>query len=354
MLHLGPDVPGGMSAVIASLLASPLGGSYRLELLPTYRGSNPVLRLAVFALALARLSLWSLLRRGRLVHVHATVRGSMYRKAVCVLLARGLGRRVVLHVHSGPGDIEAFRRGLGGRSVALVARAFAAADVVLAVSRRSAAALSAAFGREDIGVLPNPAPPLQAVPAGARAEPPLAVFLGGFANPVKGGEVIVAALRRSPPAGLELVLAGPGELPPDGAELVAAAPGLSWRGWLEPAAKAELLERASIFVLPSLSEGLPVALLEAMSAGLAILAADVGGVPDVVRDGVEALLVAPGDEAALAAGLARLAADPELRDRLGAAARARAATLDASAIAARIDEIYRALLGAAGEPVAAG
>jgi glycosyltransferase involved in cell wall biosynthesis len=87
-----------------------------------------------------------------------------------------------------------------------------------------------------------------------------------------------------------------------------------------------------------------MALLEAMSYGLAIVATAVGGVPDVVGDGEQALVVAPGDAAALAAALARLGADAELRARLGAAARERAADFSPDAVAAKIGAVYRGLL----------
>jgi glycosyltransferase involved in cell wall biosynthesis len=70
-------------------------------------------------------------------------------------------------------------------------------------------------------------------------------------------------------------------------------------------------------------EGLPRTLLEAAACGRAILTSDVPGCRDLVRDGIEGLLVPPGDAAALAAALTRLAADPALVARMGAAARAR-------------------------------
>jgi glycosyltransferase involved in cell wall biosynthesis len=342
VLYLGPDVPGGMSAVIRGLRTSPLADDFRIDFVSTYGGSGPIRRLLVFLFALVRLSVWSARRRGAIVHIHATVRGSMLRKSACVLVAKAFGRRVILHVHSGPGDIESFRAGLRAPALAYIRRAFARADVVLAVSSRSAEALSAAFGRAGIEVLPNPAPtPVAAIPA--RPEPPLAIFLGGFANPVKGGAVIVAALERRPPVGFEVALAGPGELPPQGAALVAATPAIAWHGWLGQKEKAELFERASVFVLASTSEGLPMALLEAMSAGLAIVAADVGGVPDVVTADREALVFAPGDVDALGADLTRLAADRELRERLATAAHDRAEELNSAAIAVRIERIYRTL-----------
>ena len=83
----------------------------------------------------------------------------------------------------------------------------------------------------------------------------------------------------------------------------------------------ELLRDADLFVLPSLQEGLPLALLEAMASGVAVIATRAGGIPNVLTDGQNALLVNPADAPALAAALARIVTDSELRARLRKAAR---------------------------------
>jgi glycosyltransferase involved in cell wall biosynthesis len=96
-------------------------------------------------------------------------------------------------------------------------------------------------------------------------------------------------------------------------------------GWRSEEQLREQYAQADIFVLPSWSEGLPVALIEAMAAALAIVITPVGNILDAVEDGTSALLVPARDPAALCGALERLLADAELRRALGRAAHAMAA-----------------------------
>jgi glycosyltransferase involved in cell wall biosynthesis len=98
-------------------------------------------------------------------------------------------------------------------------------------------------------------------------------------------------------------------------------------------------------ILPSINEGTPVSALEALAAGRPVVATRVGGVPDVVREGENGFLVDAGDVDALADRLARLAADPELRELLGAAGRARVVPrYSVERLVDDIDLLYRSLL----------
>jgi glycosyltransferase involved in cell wall biosynthesis len=99
------------------------------------------------------------------------------------------------------------------------------------------------------------------------------------------------------------------------------------------------------FFLPSINEGTPVSAIEALAAGTPVVANRVGGVPDVVRDGVDGYLVEPGDTEAAAECLAALAADPELRRRLGESGRSRVrARYSVARLVDDVDRLYRALL----------
>ncbi len=102
-----------------------------------------------------------------------------------------------------------------------------------------------------------------------------------------------------------------------------------------------LLAASDVFVLASRHEGLPVALMEATSMGLPIVATRVGGVPGVLTDELDALLVPPGQPDSLAQAIERLAGDPGLGQRLGRAAKARSAMFDITVTSRRMEDIYR-------------
>ena len=104
------------------------------------------------------------------------------------------------------------------------------------------------------------------------------------------------------------------------------------------------MDCAAVYVLPSYAEGLPLSLLEAMAAGLPVAATSVGGIPDVVADGINGFLFAPGDSAMLQRLLRRLMHDPELGKRMALAARETVRMRFATErVLAQLDELYGGL-----------
>jgi len=212
------------------------------------------------------------------------------------------GKPFVLTLHGT--DIELARHGHG------VARQIVRrAAVVIGVSQAlTHAALH--LGARDARFVPNGVE----IPAevGAAADPPEVLYAGRL-SPEKGVEDLLAVA-----GGLRLVIAGDGPLRPQVPQALGMLPREELYG---------LLDRAAVVVFPSRRDGFPVACAEAMAHGRAVVATSVGGLPDMVVDGETGLLVPPGDPRALRAAIDRLVAEPELRERLGAAARERIAQL---------------------------
>jgi glycosyltransferase involved in cell wall biosynthesis len=107
---------------------------------------------------------------------------------------------------------------------------------------------------------------------------------------------------------------------------------------------AEVMGCFDVFVLPSLNEGMGRVLVEAMAAGLPIVASQVGGIPDLVKDGQNGLLVPAEDASALAKAISDLLSDKERRNRMGEAGKKMCLPYSAEAMMEQIDDLYKDLL----------
>jgi glycosyltransferase involved in cell wall biosynthesis len=235
------------------------------------------------------------------------------------------------------------------REAGLAARA----DAVVAVSRAAAAALErAGTPASNVRVIPNGIPPGPPAwrPIDDGGAGPMILFVGRL-DPAKGLPELIGAGRLLLERGCAIRLQIQGDGREDGVvrEAMAIAP-LAGRARLIPHAEAagcaRLPEDAPcIFVLPSRYEGFGVVLLEAMRLGLPVVATRTGGIPEVVRDGIEGLLVPPRDPSALADAIARMIENPALRGRFAAAGRSRADAFREDTMCAAWGAIYANLAG---------
>lgn len=185
--------------------------------------------------------------------------------------------------------------------------------------------------------------------AGVDRVPGRIVFVGRLVEK-KGVAVLLDALRRLPPGGWSLEVVGDGPLRAELTERAAGLP-VTFRGALPRTEVAVAYGRSEIVVVPSVSaasgdqDGLPVALLEAMSAGCAVIGSRIAGIDAAVEDGETGLLVPPGDDTRLAGAIGELLAQPERRAKLGAAARARSDEFSIEVVGRRYCELLRLVLG---------
>jgi glycosyltransferase involved in cell wall biosynthesis len=258
--------------------------------------------------------------------------------------ARRAGARHVITMHGG------LYYSLKWRRRAALRWAVRRSDALVGVSAATAGALRHYLGDARVHVIPNGIP----LRTGARdrvrrelaiAPGELLIVSVGNLYPVKGHAVLIDALATlRDRSGWRLAIAGRGEEEPR-LRAQAAAAGIADRihllGFRDDI--ADVLAAGDLFAMPSLSEGLPLALVEAMSFGLPVVVSRVGGVPEVVTDGDEGLLVPPSDPAALAAAIRSLLDDTALRSRQGDAARTRA--LRDFAIGTMVDRYERLYRG---------
>ena len=205
--------------------------------------------------------------------------------------------------------------------LAAARRAMAGIRLFVAPSRYMARAfttLGAPAGRvtvSDYGMLPftRPAPPV-------RSGGPLRVGFVGSLVPHKGAHVLVEAMRQLPPGDALLTIFGNQHVDPEyAAQLFDRASGapMTFAGAFDDAGRGDGYAAIDLLVVPSLwLENSPLVIHEAFQAGIPVIGSDIGGIPELVRDNVNGLVVAPGSAGALAGAIRRLADDRQLLARL--------------------------------------
>jgi glycosyltransferase involved in cell wall biosynthesis len=343
MLGTDPRTHGGISTVIRGWRAAGLFERWPVDYVVTHREGTRQQKLATaWQAALACLDLaW---RNGRgVLHVHAASRWSFWRKGAYMAVAYLAGWPVVFHLHGGGFARFLHESGPLTRRIARLLLDRATAIVVL--SERWAAWMHRVTSNPRIVCVPNSVPLPPPIP---RAPQPGLVVFTGRCREAKGVHDLldaIALLATDDPQ-VTLECAGDGDLEAVGLRALSLgiAERVRLRGWIGVRDRDELLARASVFVLPSHAEAMPMSLLEAMAAGCPVIASAVGGIPDVVQDGVNGLLVPPNSPRVLAQALRTLLSDPALAARLGREARSTIARRYTTERALeRLEQVYRAL-----------
>jgi glycosyltransferase involved in cell wall biosynthesis len=344
MLGTGVETRGGISSVVSIYRANGLFERWPIDYVATHRDGSKLVKLLTALRALFVLLYHVLRHPHSVMHVHGASRASFWRKSIYMAIGLLAGWRIVFHLHGG-----AFARfhkdecGPIGRAAIHFFLDRAAWIVVVSESWKEWA--QGITSNRRIVCIPNPVS-LPSVVSQAR-EPGLVVF-SGRCEASKGifDLLDAAGVLRAQVPGLRIECAGDGDL--GNVQRYAASMNLAsrvkMRGWLGKEAAEELLSRASVLVLPSHAEGLPMSVLEAMAAGCPVVASRVGGIPDLITDGVDGLLVPPGDPRALAAALQRILRDPAFARQLGNAARQTIANrYTAERSIERLEQIYAGL-----------
>jgi glycosyltransferase involved in cell wall biosynthesis len=245
------------------------------------------------------------------------------------LVGRALARsraRVIADVHGDPAAAtrlygSPLRRALAPLGDTLARSAIRRADGVRTISAYTSGVVRAA-GAEPTATFAAfmDLDPFLAGPPAPIPERPTALFVGVLER-YKGVDVLADAWRLAAPRlpGAMLHVVGRGTLREVPERLVAELPDRTrWTESLSTPEVSRALDEATVLVLPSRSEGLGRVVVEAFSRGRGVVASRVGGIPDLVADGENGLLVPPEDPEALADAVVRVLSDRELAERLGA------------------------------------
>ena len=297
----------------------------KISHLTTLPAGSTTRKIIVFIRAVGFLCWRLLTQQTDVVYIHVAERGSAFRQAVTTAIALLLRKPVILHSHSA--DFHVFYANLPQIIQFGLSWIFRKSTrfIVLSHSWKKFYIEQLGLEAERIIVLPNPVKfPSQTLQSTHTGKVNF-LFLGKIGER-KGAFDLISAFAAIPVSqreNAELVIAGDGEgsKARQTIEQLNLTKSIRILDWVDEQQRDQLLAKAHVFVLPSYNEGLPMALLEAMSWGLPVITTPVGGIPELISTAKNGLLVTPGKIEQLSAAIQSLIESENLRRFLGNAGR---------------------------------
>ena len=310
---------GGISTVVNIYYDLGLDKKVKLKYISSMKeGSKPK---KLFIALWAYIQFCFCLRHYGIVHVHMAAQASFTRKSVFIRTAAAARKKIIIHQHAADFNDFYFRQSDAVKRKK-IRDVFSYADKVIVLSEEWERFFAGnVCGKEKIVILHNGV----AIPDYRKTDysDHAVLFLGRLG--VRKGvydllRAIPEVLKHVPDA--EFYLCGDGDVKQ--CRLIAVREGFSdhaaFPGWVAGGQREAYLKGCSVFVLPSYHEGMPMALLEAMSRGLAAVSTNAGGIPQIIDDGVNGYRVEAGDIRSITDRLVGLLTDRALKKRLGEAA----------------------------------
>lgn len=304
---------GGITSVVKAHETGEQWKKYHCRWIQTHRDGSAWRKLLYLFTAL--LEYLVLLPWYDIVHIHVATTQSARRKKIFFELAKIMHKKTIFHFH--PSN-EKFLYESANKS--LYRNLFSRADLVLVLSEQWRRWIKEALGlTEHIEVLYNPCPIVERKPELKQNE----ILFAGTVIPRKGYADLIRGFAKiaSKHPDWKVVIAGNGEI--DKAKAIAKECGIEnqvvFLGWVNGHAKDLAFQRASIYCLASDGEGFPMGVLDAWAYGIPCVVTPVGGLPDIVIDGENALVFPVGDVNILARQLERMISDNGLRNRIAQA-----------------------------------
>ncbi|VXD11291.1 Glycosyl transferase, group 1 [Planktothrix serta PCC 8927] len=353
VIMIGPSLSeqGGMGTVETLIMNAGYTG-FTIKHIATWNGKSSSFaklnQVKVFTIAFLTLLGYFSQNEVDLVHLHISERGSIVRKGIIALTCLVARKPFIFHAHGC--EFHEFYEALPQLIQKLITALFRRSACLIALSEswRNYYLETCHLSPEKVIVLNNPVILADEWQKDPHPEKLKFVFLGKI-NKRKGIYDLLRAFANLKPDyrnKVELVLAGSGEV--EEAQNLVTQLGIqeqiSFPGWLDQQQRDKLLGESDVMLLPSYNEGLPMAILEAMSWGLPVITTPVGGIPEVIEQGKTGLLINPGDIEQLTEAMQSLIENPSLRLSLGLAARKKVEPLSIEYYSQDLFNIYHEII----------
>ena len=292
---------GGITSVVKAHETGEHWAKYHCRWIETHIDTSPVLKILYFITALFQFVI--LLPFYDLVHIHLA---AVNRKIPFVFLTKLYRKKLIVHLHFPGAETTLYDKRLSPRYKWCMQKA----DVVIALSYTWKRLIEETYQINNIRVIYNPCPQVKRDLANKKDK---YILYAGTVDHRKGYDDMIKAFgkvhKQCP--GWRLVFAGNGEIEKGKqlAEENGVADKCIFLGWVTGHDKEKAFQKASAYCLSSYAEGFPMGVLDAWAYGLPVITTPVGGLPDILQDGVNALVNEPGDIDGLACNFVKITND---------------------------------------------
>lgn len=339
VLVVGPGrkTRGGITAVIKVLEQTEIWNKHNCRWIETYIDKSALLKLVYFIKSL--IAFLFLLPFYNTVHFHISWTVTAYRQSFFFIYAKLIRKKIIIHIHSGAEPI------IESRAVPVYRYMFKHADVTIFLAEVIKEEIEKHFEINHGKVIYNPCLlKLEVIDTDSTAKELLILFAGTVTKSKGIFDLLKAfsQLAKNNPK-WKLVVAGNGEI--EKGEILAKKLNIEdqvlFTGWISGDIKAKYFGKASIFCLPSYTEGFPMAVLDAWAHGIPVITTAVGGLPDILEHGENSLVFEPGNIRKLVENMETLISSRELRQKLSKASIHLSRDLfDTQTFSLQFDELY--------------
>ena len=320
ILMLGParTVKGGMTSVVDNYFNYGLNQKVDLKYIETINDKNKFLK--ALKEIKGKIEFLTNVKKYDIIHIHMASRRSTFRKGKYVRIAKKFNKKVILHIHGA--EYKIFFNECNEKQKKYVIKTLNLADKIIVLSEEWKEYFSKLVNQKKIVVIYNSI----VLPEDFKKdlETQKLLFLGRFGKR-KGIydliEVVSKLIVNYP--NLKLYAGGDGEI--EKVETMIKNKNMEKNvqllGWATGKEKERILKDASFYVLPSYNEGMPISLIEGMAYKNVCISTDVGGIPKVINNNVNGVIIKPGDKEKLYSELKKLLDNGELRQKLSKNAR---------------------------------
>jgi polysaccharide biosynthesis protein VpsI len=320
IIQISTFANGGIKTVVNNYMHTNNFNDYKFYWIHTHDNSSLIKRLFLFIRSLLIIT-FKAFGRKKIFHIHMAMRGSFFRKFIIVVLLKPLKHKTIIHLHGS--EFKDFYNHSSSIIKRLIKFVFENVDDVIVLSNSWKIFILSIAPGSNVFVVNNYVEQVPFIKSSESCDEGKIIFsFFGAIGDRKGIFDLIKAFKNVLPIldNCELHVYGDGKI--NEAKALCQELGIDFstkfHGWTAGKNKNIAMNRSDVIILPSYNEGLPMVILEAFSISKPVISTYVGGIPEVIENGENGILINPGDIESLTRSMVELASNPKLREYMGA------------------------------------